>query len=166
MKSLLLVLALFAGTVNTINAQEKTTLYNPKADAAQDLKIAIAKAGKEHKNVFIQVGGNWCIWCTRFHATVKNNDTLTRLMQENYVTVHLNYSPENKNETLLATLGYPQRVGDPVFVILDAKGKRIHTQNSAYLEEGKGYDNGKIAEFLKQWSPTAIDPATYQKTKS
>lgn len=165
MKSILLLFILLAGTTPILNAQEKSQLYNPKANAAQDIKLAVAKAAQEHKNVLVQVGGNWCIWCTRFNTTVKEHDTLSRLMAENYITVHLNYSPENKNEALLTKLDFPQRFGFPVFVILDAKGNRIHTQNSAYLEAGKGYDNSKIAEFMEQWSPKAIDPATYREQK-
>lgn len=145
-------------------AQEKTAIYNPLANAETDIKNAVKLAAKENKQVLIQVGGNWCSWCTRFQNTVKNSDTLRQLMDDNYVMIHLNYSPENKNEASLARLGYPQRFGFPVFIILDGKGQRIHTQNSAYLEEGKGYDKKKIAEFLEQWSTHAIDPATYKNT--
>ena len=50
----------------------------------------------------------------------------------------------------------PARFGFPVFVILDEQGKRIHTQNSAYLEEGKGYSEKKVAEFLNIWTPKAV----------
>jgi len=58
----------------------------------------------------------------------------------------------------LAQLEYPQRFGYPVFIILNAKGDRIHTQNSGYLEQDKGYDPKKVVDFLKQWSPAALDP--------
>lgn len=141
---------------------EDVHIYDPKADAAQDIRTAVAKAAKEHKHVFIQVGGNWCIWCKRFHALVTGDDSLNTLLNDNYVVVHVNYSPENKNEKILASLGYPQRFGYPVFVILDGKGNRIHTQNSGYLEEGKGHSKTKVAEFLKQWSPAALNPKTYK----
>ena len=50
---------------------------------------------------------------------------------------------------MFAKYGYPQRFGFPVFIILDDKGNRIHTQNSEYLEEGKGYNKDKIAEFFE-----------------
>jgi hypothetical protein len=47
-------------------------------------------------------------------------------------------------------LGYPQRFGYPVFVILNGDGERIHTQNSEYLENGKGsYDKNKVQSFLE-----------------
>lgn len=143
--------------------EHKSNIYNPAADARKEIDAAVTLAKKEHKNVFIQVGGNWCIWCQRFHNLVQGDDTLKRLMNDNYVVVHLNYSPENKNEKVLAQLEYPQRFGFPVFVILDAKGRRIHTQNSGYLEEGKGHSKKKVAEFLQQWSPNALDPETYKK---
>jgi len=141
--------------------KEKPHIYSPQADAAQQIKNAVAQAAREHKHVLLQIGGNWCIWCIRFHDLVQNDTMLTRLVKENYVVVHVNYSPENKNEKVLAGLGYPQRFGFPVFVVLDAKGNRLHTQNSAYLEEGKGHSPKKVAEFLQQWSPAALDPKTY-----
>jgi hypothetical protein len=83
-------------------------------------------------------------------------------MQANYVFQLLNYSKENKNPDILADLEFPQRFGFPVIVILDEEGKRIHTQNSAYLEKDKSYDEKKMVEFLMQWSPAAMDPKNYK----
>jgi 23S rRNA (guanosine2251-2'-O)-methyltransferase len=52
----------------------------------------------------------------------------------------------------------------PLFIILDGKGNRIHTQNSEYLENGKkSYDAEKVLNFLQQWSPKALDPKLYSK---
>lgn len=145
-------------------AAPQSHLYDPKLNAQSQIDSAIRVARKEHKNVLLQVGGNWCIWCIRFHNFVSSNDSLRQLQDANYVTVHLNHSPENKNEPILATLGFPQRFGFPVFVILNEKGERIHTQNSAYLEEGKGYSADKVHEFFRHWSPKALDPKSYKST--
>jgi len=111
--------------------------------------------------VLVQIGGNWCSWCLRFNKKVTKNDTLKSVLTEKYITYHLNYSKENWNENLLASLGYPQRFGFPVFVVLDGKGNRLHTQSSVYLEEGKGYSTEKVLEFFNNWSTTAIDPKSY-----
>ncbi|MCD6111802.1 MAG: hypothetical protein J7J86_00890 [Bacteroidales bacterium] len=73
----------------------------------------------------------------------------------------VNYSKENKNKEVLEELEFPQRFGFPVLVILNNDGKRIHTQNSAYLEEGKTYNRKKIIDFLNNWSVKALDPKTY-----
>ena len=141
----------------------KVKLYNPTANAKADIQAAIAQAEKEGKHVLLQIGGNWCSWCYKFNDKVNGNDTLKTTLEKNYVSYHLNYSSENKNEEVLASLGYPQRFGFPVFVILDGKGNRLHTQNSAYLEEGNGHDAKKVLEFFEQWSPAALDPKSYKK---
>ncbi|HYJ63424.1 MAG TPA: thioredoxin family protein [Parafilimonas sp.] len=162
MKILFLVLSFF--TCSFLNAQSTDTahLYNPNADAAKDIAAAVKKAKAEHKFVLMQGGGNWCIWCKRFSLTVANDAKLDSIVNADFVVYHLNYSSENKNEKLYAKYGYPQRFGFPVFIILDENGNRIHTQNSEYLEEGKGYNKEKIAEFFEAWSPAALDPANYK----
>lgn len=146
---------------------KKVTIYDPSADAKADIEKAVGLASKEHKNVLLQIGGNWCGWCVLLNDKVNNDPELSKALHDNYELVHVNYSPENKNEKLLAGLGYPQRFGFPVLVVLDSKGNRIHTQNTSYLEEGHGHSKEKVMQFFKDWSPAAIDPNTYAKeTKS
>ncbi|RRB06650.1 thioredoxin family protein [Larkinella rosea] len=168
MKKLLFINLLFILLVFSAKAQDtaKSHIYDPKADAQQDIKNAVAKAGKEGKHVLLQIGGNWCVWCIRFHNLTQSDTTLSRILAENFVVLRVNYSPENKNEAVLAQLDYPQRFGFPVFVVLDGKGKRLHTQNSSYLEEGKGHSPKVVAGFLNDWSPKALDPGSYAPKKS
>lgn len=165
MKKLIFLLLLCTALI--VNAQStdpaKPKLYNPAADAKADIEAAVQKAAKEGKHVLLQIGGNWCSWCILFHNKVSSNDTLKTALETNYVSYHLNYSQENKNEEILASLGYPERFGFPVFVILDGKGNRLHTQNSVYLEQGKGHSTSAVLEFFNHWSPKAIDPKTYKK---
>ena len=63
---------------------------------------------------------------------------------------------------MLSELGFPQRFGFPVFVILNQDGEVIHIQDSALLEEGKGYDKKKVLNFFKNWTVEAISPKTYE----
>ena len=154
--SLLLLISLqsFAG--------DSTQLYNPSANVKKELAAAVTKAKKEGKHVLIQVGGNWCSWCYRFHNFVAKDTALNRIEAENYVVYHLNYSKENKNLDALKSLGFPQRFGFPVFVILDGNGNRLHTQDSSLLEEGKGYNAEKVKSFFQSWSPAALDEKKYK----
>jgi len=138
--------------------KEAVHIYNPNANAQADIDAAVAKAKKEKKHVFVQVGGNWCIWCIRFHDLVNATPELKKVLDDNYETVLLNWSPENKNEAILKKFGYPGRFGFPVFLILDGNGKLIHTQNSSYLEEGNGHSVKKVTDFLKNWNYAALQP--------
>jgi thioredoxin-related protein len=136
-------------------AEEKAKLakpYNPKANAEKDLEMLMAKAKKENKNIMIQAGGNWCIWCLRFNNFVMNDPKLKAIVDKNYEYYHLNYSPENKNEKVFAKYGNPgEKFGYPVFIILDSKGEILHVQSSEILEEGKGYSKDRVSEFLSKW---------------
>lgn len=158
-------LGAIAQTAPVIKLTDTAKLYNPNANAKADIAQAVKKASLEHKNILLQIGGNWCIWCIRFNDLVTRDSVLNKYVRENFVVVHVNYSKENTNDQLLAELGYPQRFGFPVFVVLDDKGTRLHTQNSEYLEEGKGHSKEKVLAFFKDWSPAAINPKNYEKTK-
>lgn len=161
MRKYLTLLILLWGTVNLI-AQDAVKIYNPQANARAEINEAIINASKSGKHIFLQIGGNWCPWCIKFHRFVHNNAELDSLLNQNYVVCLINYSKENKNLDLLADLGYPQRFGFPVFVILDSKGQRLHTQDSGLLESGDGYDVKKVKGFLQNWSPEALRPEKYQ----
>jgi thioredoxin-related protein len=141
-----IVFLFFAAT----NFAQEAKLYNPAADAAKDIAAAIAKAKAENKYVLLQGGGNWCSWCIEFARFCKADKKIDSVIKASYVWYHLNYSKENENKKLFAQYGYAQRFGFPVFIILDADGNRIHTQNSEYLENGKkSYDNNKVQAFLE-----------------
>lgn len=138
-------------------AEEKAKLpkpYDANANAEKDIENLIAKAKKENKNIILQAGGNWCIWCLRFNQYVQTTPELKTIVDKNYLYYHLNYSPENKNEKVFAKYSNPgAKYGYPVFIVLDKNGKQIHTQDSAVLEEGKGYGFEKVKTFFNEWKP-------------
>lgn len=141
----------------------KFKLYKPEENAKEEIESAVKQAKKSGKHVFIQIGGNWCIWCARFNDFVTKDKSIDSLMQANFIVYHLNYSKENHNAPLLQKYGFPQRFGFPVFLILDGKGNLVHTQNSFYLEAGKGYDKDKVMGFFADWTPKALDPSQYKE---
>jgi thioredoxin-related protein len=156
MKNIIIIFC-FSILGHQLNAQS-SNLYHPEANASKELEDAVAKAKKEGKYVLIQAGGNWCKWCIEFHRFCNADIQLDSLIKRNFVWYHLNYSKENKNEAIFKQYRFPQRFGFPVFVILDQNGNLIHTQNSAYLEDGKSsYDKEKVIEFLSSWSPDVFE---------
>ena len=134
-------------------AKDSTKLYDPKADAAKDVAQLLVKARSENKRVLLQIGGNWCVMCYRLNAFIQTDTVLKKLVDENFLLYHLNYSPENKNSAYLKSIGSPQRFGFPVLVVLDSAGKPVRTQDSGGLQRGNGYSFEKVKTFLEKWGP-------------
>ncbi len=146
-------------TVTILSFAQENKLYNPAANAQADIAAAIKKAKAEHKFVLIQAGGNWCRWCIEFARFAKADYQIDSVINASYVWYHLNYSKENENKAMFSKLQWPQRFGYPVFIILNEKGERLHTQASEYLEDGKNsYNQQKVQTFLEMWSPRVLNP--------
>lgn len=137
------------------NAQNK--IYDETLDAMTQIAAAVDRAQIEGKQVLCQVGGNWCPWCLRFAEFATTDTVVSRIIDENFVYIHVNWSRDNKNPEAMLYLGNPARFGFPVFVILDREGIPIHIQASNYLEEGKGYNRKLVAEFLLNWTISAVN---------
>jgi hypothetical protein len=78
------------------------------------------------------------------------NDDVRALIDANYVWVKVNYSSENRNEALLGR--WPRIAGYPHLFVLDASGKLVHSQGTAALESGKGYDRERFIAMLRKWA--------------
>lgn len=159
---LAIVAALFALTANAQTALKK--VYNEDINPIEQIDQAVAKAKSEDKFVICQVGGNWCPWCLRFADFITNDTTISHVIDQNFVYIHVNYNPRKSEtaekealaKTMLQRLNNPARFGFPVFVVLDDDGKVIHIQDSSFLEQGKGYDQEKVLRFFKNWTPKAV----------
>jgi thioredoxin-related protein len=159
MKSFFIIILAAFAINQSVYSQEKPAIYDAAANAEVQLDKAIEQASAHGKHVFVQIGGNWCPWCVRFHGFVHNDSGLDSLVKANYEVVLINYSKENKNPAAMARLGYPQRFGFPVFVILDSSGKVLHTQDSGYLEEEKSYNRDKVWRMFQMWSAVTLKQA-------
>jgi thioredoxin-related protein len=129
------------------------TKFDPSRDAEQDIKSGVLEAERTNRHLILDVGGEWCIWCHRLDAFFSENKDVHDLLNKNYVVVKVNYSKENKNESLLSK--FPRIAGYPHLFVLDQKGTLLHSQNTGDLESGKGYDKSKVLAFLKLWVPKA-----------
>ena len=157
----ILTFAILAVLALGTNAQLKK-VYNDDIDPMEQIDKAIAQANEQGKFVICQVGGNWCPWCLRFADFITKDEEIAKLVDDNFVYIHVSYNPRNStNETrdkaMLKRLGNPGRFGYPVFVVLNQDGNVIHIQDSSFLEEGKGYNKEKVLRFFKAWTPKAVN---------
>ena len=152
----------FALTMDAQNGLKK--VYNENINPIEQIDQALVKAKSEGKFVICQVGGNWCPWCLRFADFITNDTTISNVIDENFVYIHVNYNPRKSEgeekvqlaKAMLERLNNPARFGFPVFVVLDEEGRVIHIQDSSFLEEGQGYDKEKVLRFFKNWTPKAV----------
>ena len=153
---------LFAATAEAQTEQKK--VYNEDINPLEQIDQALVKAKAEGKFVICQVGGNWCPWCLRFADFITKDTTISKVIDENFEYIHVNYNPrksesENKQQqakALMVRLNNCGRFGFPVFVVLDEEGKVIHIQDSSFLEEGQGYNQEKVLRFFKGWTPKSV----------
>jgi len=141
-------------------------VYDEQINPLEQIDQAVARAKAEGKHVICQVGGNWCPWCLKFADFITNDSTISKMIEDNYVYIHVNYRPNTKDEAkkalgqqMLKRLGNPARFGFPVFVVLDSEGNVIHIQDSVFLEEGKGYNKERTLRFFQNWTPAAVNTA-------
>jgi len=151
----------------SLSVQAQTALkkvYNENINPLEQIDQAVLKAKARGKFVVCQVGGNWCIWCLRFADFITNDTTISKVINENFEYIHVNYNPrksggEEKQKqaaALMKRLDNCGRFGYPVFVVLDETGKVIHIQDSGLLEKGQSYDQEKVLQFFKNWTPKAV----------
>ena len=160
----LLYSALFALAMNAQATLKK--VYNEDINPIEQIDEAVVKAKAEGKLVICQVGGNWCPWCLRFADFITNDSTISKVVEDNFVYIHVNYNPRKSEgeakvqqaAALMKRLNNCGRFGFPVFVVLDEAGKVLHIQDSSFLEAGQGYSQEKTMRFFKSWTPGAVHP--------
>ncbi len=160
MRKIILALMLaFISTTNIMAQEQLKRVYDENIDRTEQINNAVSKAKNEGKFVLAQVGGNWCPWCLRFADFATKDTDINKVIDDNFVYIHVNYSRKMKDEQTIAImkrLGNPQRFGFPVFVILTQEGDVLHIQDSSYLENDKGYSKDKVITFLNHWTPSAV----------
>jgi thiol:disulfide interchange protein len=122
--------------------------FEPARDAVADVQQAIALAQAQRKMVLVDVGGEWCSWCHVFDRFVARSPEVQKAMQERYILLKVNYSPQNRNEAVLSR--WPRAKGYPHFYVLDATGSVVASQASAELEAAHDYDEAKVLAFLRR----------------
>ena len=143
--TLLSLLALCAQSQQSLSAK-----FDPQRDAVQDVAAATASAKSAGKRVLVDVGGEWCKWCHILDRFIEATPEVKAAIAAHYVTVKVNWSPENKNQALLSR--WPKIGGYPHLLVLDADGKLLQSQDTGVLESGEGYDKTKVLAFLTQYA--------------
>ena len=160
--SILLALALALVAVAALRAEPEypkmgPDIYDREADGTAQIVAAVAQAKAAHKNVILELGANWCIWCRRLTHTFETDAAVAKMLRENFVLVLVDVNHRHgkaRNDAVNTRYGNPMALGLPVLVVLDADGKQLTTQETGALEDGKdAHDPAKVIAFLSKWAP-------------
>ncbi len=131
-------------------------VFDPSRDALQDLQTAEQQARTQHKNILIDVGGNWCPSCIVLDRTLQSDPVLRTLLAQNYVLLHVNWSSDNENKPLLSR--YPQAHGYPALYVLSPTGQLVVAEDTSVFEQhpdhGETYNHASLQAFFSRYGPT------------
>jgi thioredoxin 1 len=131
-------------------AQPNPQLYRADANAAQDIRQALAAAGKQHKNVLLDFGGNWCLDChvldNAFHQP-----RIAPLLNGNFVLVHVDVGKYEKNLDLAKKYHVDLEKGVPSLAVLDAQGNVLYATRD--FERARVMSEEDVIQFLDKWKP-------------
>ena len=125
--------------------------YLRKDEAPAQIGRALREAANTGRKVMIVVGGEWCPWCATLHRFYEQHPELAALRERNFVTVHVYYGEDDKNEKALAP--YPAVLTVPYFLVVNEKGTLLESKRMPELDEAHKPDVEKFREFLINWTP-------------
>jgi thioredoxin 1 len=134
-------------------------LYPASANAQDDIRQAILKAGTDHKNVLLVFGGNWCIDCHLLDLYFHDPGNAS-LLTANYVLVDVNIGEYDRNLDLARKYGIPLDKGVPAIVVLDGAGHVLYAQRNAEFENMRTKDALAVTAFLLRWKPKPVHKPT------
>lgn len=126
--------------------------FDESADADADVDAALDQAGKAHKLVFIDLGGNWCADC-RILAALMELPDVRPFVSAHYVIVNVDVGRGNRNLQIPARWGITWRLeGFPTVLIVDPNGDRlVNAGHTAAIADARDMDPQAIVDWIGAW---------------
>lgn len=132
---------------------EQEKIY-PTGDAHEQIRQALARVGKSHKNILLVFGADWCYDCHVLEKAFHRPDVAS-VLAPNFQVVDVDIGNGDKNLDLAAQYEVPLNRGVPAIAILDSKGKLLYSQKNGEWERARALGPEQLVALLKQWSPRA-----------
>ena|SRR5258708_11363707 len=133
-------------------ARPNPQLYRADANAAKEIREALASAGKQSKRVLLVFGGNWCLDChvldNAFHQP-----RIAPLLNGNFIVVHVDVGRYDKNLDLAQKYRVNLEKGVPSLAVLDAHATVLYSTFD--FERARVMSEEDVIGFLTKWKPQA-----------
>ncbi len=127
-------------------------IYTPGLDAHTEVKDALALAARQHKNVLIVFGANWCYDCHVLDLAFHRPD-LAGVLNRNYEVVHVDVGEGDKNQDIMEQYHVPMKKGIPALAVLAPSGKLLYSQQGGEFEKARSLAPEDLLAFLNKWKP-------------
>ena len=122
--------------------------YDERADAAADVRHAIAAAQSDHKQVLLVFGANWCPDCRALDQAMHGSSQ--HLLDSKFEVVKIDIGNFDKNLDLAQRYGNPIAKGIPAVVVVGHANQVVYaTRNGELANAGQMSEQG-IFDFLSQ----------------
>lgn len=149
----IVALSFFASSAFAKELPTYSKIYDDKRDPFKDAIAAINLAKSTDRNVLIKIGGNWCSWCHKMDAFLKDNPDIYQSLHDEFVVLKVNVSDSNENDAFMK--GLPPVLGYPHMYVSTATGKMVLSKDTAeFLEQGE-YSRAQWLSFINKWKPQA-----------
>ena len=138
-------------------AAEGHRVYDPQADAAADMRAALARVEGTDRRVLVSLGANWC-HDSRGLAEHFARPEIAPLLAP-FEVVYIDVGGRDRNQDFAEHWGLldpdtGQQVGTPNLVLVDADGHRLNS-----VEDARGWRRAdsksveEVADWLREWAP-------------
>ena len=124
----------------------------PAGDARQQIHDAVARGSREHKNVLLVFGADWCYDCHVLDKAFHRPD-IAAVLNPNYELVNVDIGEGNKNLDLAAQYEVALNRGVPAVAVLDSRGALLYSQKAGEWERARALAAEDLLEFLNKWKP-------------
>ncbi len=125
--------------------------YDEAADPHADLRHALQEAQREHKNVLIIFGANWCEDCRDLDSAMHGSSA--QLVQSRFVVVKIDVGNFNRNLDLVRRYGDPIRGGIPAAAVVSSSDQLLYATKRGELANVRRMGADGVYEFLSRVAP-------------
>jgi thioredoxin 1 len=122
--------------------------YDEHANAAQDIRQALALAKTDHRKVLLVFGANWCGDCRELDRAMHGSSQA--LIQARFDVVKIDVGNFDRNLDIAQRYGNPIKMGIPAVVVLDRHDRMIYSTKGGELADARKMGEQGIYEFLSQ----------------
>ncbi|MCH0557413.1 MULTISPECIES: thioredoxin family protein [Streptomyces] len=127
--------------------------YDAARNAKADIQAALTEAAKDHREVLIDFGANWCPDC-RVLDVMFHSPQVEPLLKKDYIVVAVDVGQFNHNLDLASHYVNLRTSGIPALVVLKSNGVLRTTTNDGSFANARSMNPGQVRAFLTHWAPT------------